>query len=73
MAVNFHDLGGTSADKPYWNALAEGRLEMQRCAKCATWLESTAPTELRRWAVTTAVITIKPSTADIKVTGQTHV
>ena len=37
MAVNFHDLGGTSADKPYWNALAEGRLEMQRCAKCATW------------------------------------
>jgi uncharacterized OB-fold protein len=25
------------ADQPFWDALAQGRLEMQRCAGCGTW------------------------------------
>ena len=27
----------TGADGPYWNALAEGRLELPRCAGCGQW------------------------------------
>jgi uncharacterized OB-fold protein len=27
----------TGADQPYWDALAEGRLEMPRCAGCGRW------------------------------------
>lgn len=27
----------TGADGPYWNALAEGRLELPRCAECGRW------------------------------------
>jgi uncharacterized OB-fold protein len=27
----------TGADQRFWDALAGGRLEMQRCARCASW------------------------------------
>lgn len=27
----------SGADGPYWNALAEGRLELPRCAGCGRW------------------------------------
>lgn len=31
------DLHATGADGPYWNALAQGRLELPRCSGCDHW------------------------------------
>jgi uncharacterized protein len=30
-------VNGPGADEHYWQALGEGRLEMQQCASCARW------------------------------------
>jgi uncharacterized OB-fold protein len=31
------DRHATGADGPYWNALAQGRLELPRCTQCGRW------------------------------------
>jgi uncharacterized OB-fold protein len=34
---------GNGLDRPHWEALRDGRLELQRCTHCATWIWSPRP------------------------------